>query len=80
MDFEILITSSNTEHTRSVLSSSESSIAFYYGNDILVSKSLRERSGINNLLKYLWKKKTNLQNDSRMIYPVVEYDEHVWWR
>lgn len=26
------------------------------------------------------KKKTNLQNDSRMIYPVVEYDEHVWWR
>lgn len=75
MDFEILITSSNTEHTPSVLSSSESSIAFYYGNDILVSKSLRERSGINNLLKYLWKK-INLQNDSRMIYPVVEYDEH----
>lgn len=75
MDFEILITSSNTKHTRSVLSSSESSIAFYYGNDILVSKSLRERSGINNLLKYLWKK-INLQNDSRMIYPVVEYDEH----
>lgn len=75
MDFEILITSSNTEHTPSVLSSSESSIAFYYGNDILVSKSLRERSGINNLLKYLWKK-INLQNDSRLIYPVVEYDEH----
>lgn len=75
MDFEILITSSNTEHTPSVLSSSESSIALYYGNDILVSKSLRERSGINNLLKYLWKK-INLQNDSRMIYPVVEYDEH----